>query len=495
MPFAKSKIDLVQTRQALRGRFLSQLRETLSSAGSNTKPEPVLILAFCHGDFETGGLLIGVTYVNIADVAAILAEYPRVPVTIFMTSCYSGHWVVSQEFHGSTPAVMAAGRERDETFGFAWSSFLRHASGIFSSAFLHELVKEPHFEDIRSGLPKDVHPKTARTYQSMTRAILAEAHRLCLPENVPYFGSTPIFTITGAHDKFWKRTGYSLLDYKANYNRLTKLPPSDPHPKYNRKTVTDGMIDDDDPSVIEWNKRNPDWMNLFSNSDEFADATGGYGTTLRGFYSTVNMMFLIRQYSSSKPESSTSGWGIHIKGLILQYKMGKMSPANMASLRRLLIFRLQMNELADLIAKELNLTKLPPISQWDVRHQKLSGGHHPEAEKIMNMICDSGIFNRPRCAYGVPGPGYQKPSMYLAYAMVESKYDLEGAKDLIAGVKDLRYRADTMAKGWTRTDDAQKSLKRLRDVVDDAWKESKHRPKRASPSLQSTGWMDDVSKE
>jgi hypothetical protein len=88
LQFAKSKIDLVQTCQALRVHFLSRLRDTLGSAASNLEPDPVLILAFCHGDFETGGLLIGAAsnpkaYMTITDVAAILAEYPQVPVTIF----------------------------------------------------------------------------------------------------------------------------------------------------------------------------------------------------------------------------------------------------------------------------------------------------------------------------------------------------------------------------------------------------------------------------
>ena len=39
-----------------------------------------------------------------------------------------------------------------------------------------------------------------------------------------------------------------------------------------------------------------------------------------------------------------------------------------------------------------------------------------------------------------------------------------------------------MANKWIRAD-AQKSLKRLHDVVDDAWKESKHRSKRAGLSI------------
>lgn len=502
LPFAKSSIDLVQTPKALREHFIQELRKVMQSAASNPEPDPVLILAFCHGDYETGGLLMGVSpddnpdsLVAISDVALVLAEYPQVKVTIFMTSCYSGHWVVSREFSHPAPTIMAATKKKQESHAFGWSSSLRHAGGAFTGAFLNELLKEPDFEDIRSGLPEDVPPKTARTYESMTHAVLAEAHRLCLPENIPGFGSTPVFTTEGAHDKFWKRTEYSLHDYKKNYDKLPKIPCSDPHPKYDRKTIVDGMIDDDDPRVVEWEKRNPNWMAMFHNADEFADATGGYGSTMRGLHSSVNMRYLIRQYMLSKPGSDTSSWGIYVKGKILQFHMGKLTPTNTAKLRRLLMFRLQMNDLADQFVRILNIDTFPPISQWEIGHQKLYGDHLPEAEKIMDVIMESGIFSRPKGRYGMPGPSYQKPTMYLAYAMLESNINAEVAKDLIDQVKHLRFGADPLAEEWKRTAFAQKSIKRLREVLDDAWKESKHRSKRARPSLQSTGWMDGLLEE
>ena len=503
LPFAKSMIDLVQTRKSLKEHFLLQLRQALSSAAGNAEPGPVLILAFCHGDFETGGLLVGITHlahpesrVSIVDIASILAEYPHVPVTLFLTSCYSGHWVLlTEELRGSPPTVTAAPLVEQDSFGFAWSSSLRHAGGVFSRASLHELLKEPHYEEIRTGLPDDALPHTARTYESITRAVLSEAHRLCLPDNTPLFGSTPIFTAAGAQDKFWKRTGYSRQDYKSNYDNLAKIPPSDPHPKFDRKTVSEGIIDDDDPRVIEWEKRNPDLMRLFKDSVDYAEVTGGYGTTMRGLNSTTNLMFLISQYISSKPESNESSSGIYVKGLIAQFRLGHITPENSWDLRRLLVSRLQMNELADIFAKKLGLNKLPPIAQWELKHQKLHGGHHPEASKIMKLVIESKIFSRPAGKSGMLGPGYLKPVMYLAYAMLESNKNAEDAKDLIAHIDGLRNRPDAMAKKWIKTGDAQKSLKRLHDVVDEAWKESKHRQKRARPSLQSTGWIGDVSKK
>lgn len=180
-------------------------------------------------------------------------------------------------------------------------------------------------------------------------------------------------------------------------------------------------------------------MRLFCDSDGFSDAAEEYGSRIREPDSTSNLMFLIRQYMSSKPESRDSSSGIHITGLILQFRMGRITPGRTGYLRRVLIFRLQMDELANLGAKKLNLDKLPPIAQWDLIYQKVRGDHHPEASKIMDIILESGIFKRPEGKYGMPGPGYPKPIMYLAYAILESGYDAEDAKGLIAQIKDLRY--------------------------------------------------------
>ncbi|KAK2808266.1 hypothetical protein FQN50_004821 [Emmonsiellopsis sp. PD_5] len=482
MPFVRSMVDVQQDRFNLRQYFLDQLRQTLKSAAAaatshGTTPDPVIIMAFCHGDFESGGLRIGTpspgvaSYVKISDVAPIVAEYPQVPVTIFMTSCYSGHWVVSREFQISTTTMAAAQEEEDESFGFSWPSSLRHASGLFSNAFLHELVKEPQYEDIRLGLPDDAPPKVARSYESMTRAVLADAHRVCIPDNMPSYGSTPLFTADGGHEKFWRRSRYSLHNYKANYDQLMKIPPSDPHPKYGRRTaVDDGEIDDSDPRVVEWEKRNPDWMRLFRNPADFADATGGYGTTMRGLDSRLNMWFLIRQYTSSKPGSSSSGWGIYIKNQIFQFKTGSSSKEQTEALRRLLIFRLQMNQVADMLVTKLNINKLPPIREWDLRYQKVSGGHPPLARKFMALIKESGIF---RGDAGMYRPGYQKPVMYLAYSMLESGCrDDEEVAELMDKVKAFRFGTDDVCEKWKGTDKVKESLRKLRDIVSEAWEDS-----------------------
>ena len=153
-----------------------------------------------------------------------------------------------------------------------------------------------------------------------------------------------------------------------------------------------------------------------------------------------------------------------------------MTRVNMEGLRRLLIYRLQMNQLADMCARRLRLDKLPPIGQWDLHHHKLVGGHDPMASKIMSVIHDSRIFALPegKCS-GMCGPSYQKPDMYLAYSMMTSGYNVKEAKGLLTQVEDLRWRMDTVTQQWKNTDHAKESLGRLHELVNNAWKISKQK--------------------
>lgn len=92
---------------SLRDFFLRHLEQTFAEAAKTQ--DPVLILIFAHWDFESpGGFYIG-TDSDITDgilspkmLAEIHTKYPDVRVTLFMTSCYSGHWVETVESRETT---------------------------------------------------------------------------------------------------------------------------------------------------------------------------------------------------------------------------------------------------------------------------------------------------------------------------------------------------------------------------------------------------------
>lgn len=129
-------------------------------------------------------------------VSALLAKYPSVHLTMFTTSCYSGHRVETATVQDQQLTVLAAAKPEQGSFGFEWSLSQRHCGGLFSSATLSELLKEP------SELPPDADVDTSRQYRQVTTAILAEMLRLCLPVNVGAYGSVPMCTDPEDTEKF-----------------------------------------------------------------------------------------------------------------------------------------------------------------------------------------------------------------------------------------------------------------------------------------------------
>lgn len=110
LPRIRDRVTIGPKGSTLRDIFLNQLEETVKDAaqcGDKSSANDI-----SHGDYDTdGGLLVGVSpFDNEEDIkdavirpqyiVSILAQHPSVKLTIYMTSCYSGHWVETVEFQG-----------------------------------------------------------------------------------------------------------------------------------------------------------------------------------------------------------------------------------------------------------------------------------------------------------------------------------------------------------------------------------------------------------
>lgn len=93
---------------------------------------------------------------------------------MFMTSCFSGHWVEITEFKGRnlTLVILIAADTDHDAFRYVWSYSERHNGGLFSSAATSELAKKPPF------LPQAPDQDTSREYRELTTMLAAEMHRL-----------------------------------------------------------------------------------------------------------------------------------------------------------------------------------------------------------------------------------------------------------------------------------------------------------------------------
>lgn len=308
------------------------------------------------------------------------------------------------QFRANNRTILAAADHDQESFGLVWALSQRHAGGLFSATTLKELLQEP------TQLPDDADEDMSRTYKQLTTAIVSDMNRLCLPENIPAYGSTPVFSDKASEEKFWKRTGYQLHDYKKNYASLKKIPPSDPHPKRNRAKFVDGFVDDSHPDVVVWRQRHPMVIDV-----DYPDATAGYGSTRRGIQSRQNMQYLISRYMQSQKGSTEYYENKVAMHRIRAYMRGNLDVAGIQELRTMIISRLGLNNLACQYAKALGLYKQPSIEDWDARD-----GTGEDCRNFLKMIMESRIFRKFDDG---KVPFYRRPAQYLAAAMAAAGFN------------------------------------------------------------------------
>lgn len=491
LPFVEQQITIGPHGEELRDYFLGCLKQTFEVAARSG--DRVLILLFAHGDFDfKGGLLIGINDEEITDsgepllqpqhISPLLTAHPSVRTTIYMTSCFSGHWVETVEFAGrlETPVVLAAAKKSQDSFGFVWSHSQRHAGGLFSAATVAELLKEP-------SLPADVGGEAPRTYCEMTTALVAEMHRLCLPANVANrLGSSPVFSDPSSQELFWRRTGYQLHSYRQNWERLRTIPASDPHPKRNRKLFEGTFLDENDPKfkaqAEAWRQRHPGVLD-----EDYPEATGGYGGTTRGLFGRENLRYLIRQYLEAKTETAGREEA-QTTSLIRQFYEGKMPLDLQLKLRALLIARLELHRKVNMYSRVLGLYRLPDIEQWRVGDTSKEYDDE-KFNKFHELIARSGLLAVPSTPDGTYFAYYHKPSWYLAAGMLLAGYnelDVQDAIDRLWNMRRNNRFMDSVTRAYVKSSHHLRSVAKAREFSQTTWRRS--RLPQSRPALSQVYW-------
>lgn len=94
-----------------------------------------------------------------------------------MTSCYSGHWVETTEFQGPNNST----EPDQESFGFSWSHSPTPCQGLFFLGSFRS--RQSYLMMLKEALLVSIN--------TLTHAIASQMHRLCLPVNIPEYGSSP----------------------------------------------------------------------------------------------------------------------------------------------------------------------------------------------------------------------------------------------------------------------------------------------------------------
>ncbi|KAF5857449.1 hypothetical protein ETB97_005763 [Aspergillus alliaceus] len=463
----RDRVTIGPKGTGLRDFFLNRLERTVRDAA--LCGDRVLIMIFSHGDYDTnGGLLVGISPFDSGEnignavicpehITSILAKHPNVKLTIYMTSCYSGHWVETVEFQGAQlrPVVMAAAKRNEESFGFVWSHSQRHAGGLFSAATVTELCEEP------TTLPEDASQDTSREYRKLTTQISAEMNRLCLPANITaFYGSSPVFSDRESQEKFWRRTGYSLHDYQTNFDKLHTIPPSDPHPKRDRKRFSADSTDGTHPDILAWEQRHQGVID-----EDYPEATGGYGATSRGLVAPGSMRYLINRYLRAKPRLEAPEHKA-LWGRWRMYNKDQLSHEQKVALRRELLVYLHMNTMVNQYTMVLGLYKLTNIESWTLASTAREYDRDTFGD-VSDAIARSRILhieppNKLRAHY------HRKPSQYLAASMLLAGYNKWDVEEAIAKLWRLRKSGkimDQISADYLRSIRYSKSVDTIRALL------------------------------
>ena len=371
----------------------------------------VALLMFSHGDIDNfgnrGGLEIGFRgcdphskddYLTTEMIETLHKKYPTVRLTLFMTSCYSGHWVATPYFLAQPNiTVMAAAQKDEKSYSWESSASMRHGGGKFTTGFKEELAKEPTSQ-------KDA--ADAREYQLAMEDL---ADRCSGMISKKFGGSMPAFTYDVDHERFFRRTGYALWAYEDNWKALKDGPPPEPKSKYEKE----------------------------EDAAQFASRTASYGRTDRGLPQSLE--YLTLQYLESNP-TTTSNDNM-LKNQIGLFRAGQMHKKE--SLRNLwaqITFRnAQCVEAAKLV-KELRLYKGAAIriQDWDgmTLPSDLPEDYRTRRNHLVYRLkTETGLFKPVQsCDHGLL---YEKPFLFVAHAMyLHQKTDGE-ITGLIRTIKDL----------------------------------------------------------
>ncbi|KAL8997173.1 MAG: hypothetical protein Q9169_003500 [Polycauliona sp. 2 TL-2023] len=471
------RVTLCNPGTSLRDDFLHRVEQTCRAAEAAN--EPVLLMSFCHGDSNPqglGGLCLGIDpgtksgtdFLSPKLLSQVLAKTPKVRVSLYLTSCYSGNWVITPEFKPLDTTVMAAAQQNEESFAWEHSSSLRHAGGVYTGAFLRELQHEPH------ELPDDADADESRTYTQVCRAVIAEASRLW----VRVGGSVPMFTSNGGHDKFWKRTGFPLAAYKRNYDRLERVPASDPNPYRDSKRDPNNVPDSE---YYAWLARHPE-----DAEEEYGSRSGGYGKTRRGLGSSL--AYLAGRYMASHPGPRNAPSNTAMHNDIEMFQAGNYDNDinTIERVRSQVLYRIWMSELANKFRTHLNLNKIPIIENWD---QQNPGPAGTLGQKNVPLVRAAALFERPDEEYGYWGQAWQKPVYYLATALAASDYGPEEVPKYLKMLNQLQHNFITYKiRKYTQLPTAQGSISRMTDIRKRSWGKSQQTPKRMS--LEEAGMLD-----
>lgn len=403
------KLEQIESSQTIRvipakdllERFLATLRsETQIAVREN---QQVLVFIFGHGEAESFGVSIGGE--GPSDRALQLTEkklheaiHPNVDLTLVMTSCFSGGWLVKPYTDSRLSVVKrlnvsgtaAAGDEQESRAWASSASRGRAGGSIYAAAVLNALVQPAEIH--REGVDES-EAMSCLTYINL-RCAVHQAYK----ESDPFYGIHGVSFAAG--DDMWEsewrtRSGFPLLDYQKKWEELLQVSPNQP-------------------------------------AFDSVPTLGFAGSIGKGFYNVVRAK--ARAYADSFPGADNLAPNLPLHYSVRQLLQGaQFSENKLMSINDSLDYRLSALQLATQYTTFLELA-FPDAVSFDVEKWALQADNQRLElfRKVKRYNLNQKIFDRP---IGDQGWRYPKPDQYLAIALIESSLIYEDICERIDQIK------------------------------------------------------------
>lgn len=392
---------------------------------------PVLLMIFGHRDPKTYGVSIGgagdpldAPRLRTKHIVACLRGV-TVPLTMLMTSCFSGGWVLQPDLNIS---ALTAGISTEESY--SWLSTLggRHCGSVYATAVRRAFMK---LEDERATQihpcpsDEDIEDRLSAIYAELTNTI----HSILLYD-LDRHGEDPRIQFTAQDDDWemeWrKRSGIPLARFEKQWTKLpvVSAPKSDRSPKSGR---TGGLgLGPRSQSEGEDNvAAGPYGMHQKLNADQSKQAiksmAHGY---LNSFPGADNMSSNILLHGDARrilQGTELNAWHLGRLQAGLRYRVASMKLAteykDIAGLDFIDCEAFDRQSWQETLASEIEDRRAPSYKY----------------DKFINLFDDADLFDPP---VGQEGYTYCKPWDYLGVASLESGLDLAGVRNALAKMQE-----------------------------------------------------------
>jgi hypothetical protein len=332
----------------------------------------------------------------------IVHEFPDLQITLYLTSCYSGGWVVYPQLGGSDKtttmlSVLAATEKGLKSESWPSSSMSgRLRGGYFTTSFVHELTAVTENSD-------------KRTFREFTDG-LTSIHQNVIDVRDLSWVQLPTFA---AQDDDWeanwhRRTGITLDEFRRKYDALRDVSCEDPNPLLNPSDARD--LDFHSPEYLAWKQRHPE-VDDFSSAVSIARSGGSRNLLLR------RVQYCSRIYLSSNPgpDNRAGNTGLHsrAKQCIRNATGYELPIEELQRLYKGLVYRAQIQELANMYKREMHLSFFEmekfKLHEWESVHNSYASWAFAD-----RLVTKANLFPPGNTRIGNK---WDKPEIFLAAAL------------------------------------------------------------------------------